>query len=124
MHRLSRTLAVVATAAGTSAAVLMTALPRVATTRATMPAATSVAPAATFANTLVASVAAPTKVAKLPDGRLLSIGATSLVLWSYACRSAPGYRIDTGTAAGTAVRTVRAMNSLHITGTREAPDVM
>ena len=41
-----------------------------------------------------------------------------------ARRSAPGYRIDTGTAAGTAVRTVRAMNSLHITGTREAADVM
>ena len=41
-----------------------------------------------------------------------------------ACRSAPGYSIETGTRRGTAVRTVRAMNSLHITGTREADEVM
>ena len=38
--------------------------------------------------------------------------------------SAPGYKTETGTERGTAVRTVRAMNSLHITGTREAADVM
>ena len=37
--------------------------------------------------------------------------------------SAPGYSTETGTRLGTAVRTVRAMNSLHITGTREAFDV-
>ena len=38
-------------------------------------------------------------------------------------RSAPGYSTETGTCAGTAVRTRRAMKSLHITGTREASDV-
>ena len=37
--------------------------------------------------------------------------------------SAPGYSTETGTRVGTAVRTVRAMNALHITGTREAFEV-
>jgi hypothetical protein len=37
-----------------------------------------------------------------------------------ASTSAPGYRTETGTSSGTAVRTTRAMNSLHITGTRAA----
>src|SRR5207247_1678296 len=38
--------------------------------------------------------------------------------------SAPGYSTDTGTPRRTAVRTVLAMNSLHITGTRAARGVV
>ncbi len=37
--------------------------------------------------------------------------------------SAPGYSTETGTSLGTAVRTVRAMNAEHITGTRDAREV-
>jgi hypothetical protein len=37
--------------------------------------------------------------------------------------SAPGYITETGTRSGTAVRTTRAMNALHITGTRAALEV-
>ena len=37
--------------------------------------------------------------------------------------SAPGYSTETGTERGTAVRTVRAMNAEHNTGTRVARDV-
>jgi hypothetical protein len=40
-----------------------------------------------------------------------------------ASTSVPGYITETGTRSGTAVRTTRAMNSLHITGTRAARDV-
>ena len=39
------------------------------------------------------------------------------------CTSAPGYSTETGTERGTAVRTVRAMNAEHITGTRAAREV-